>query len=129
MAAGEVIAFEWNASTRQSRRSNNANLIFGEELDGRSRPNEFLKRMHPEDRERLRRCLRGLCPQNPSYALSFRFCCVDGRQIWLEERARGEFDTVGRLLRIKGLTRDVTDRKQSEHNGSFLSSRLPKMRS
>jgi two-component system NtrC family sensor kinase len=32
----------------------------------------------------------------------------------LEERARGEFDSVGRLLRIKGLTRDVTDRKQSE---------------
>jgi PAS domain S-box-containing protein len=115
LAAGEVIAFEWNASTRQSRRSNNANLMLGEELEGRSRPNEFLNRVHPEDRERLRRCIHGLCPPNPSYALSFRFCCVDGRQIWLEERARGEFDTVGRLLRIKGLTRDVTDRKQSEH--------------
>src|SRR5262249_50233255 len=80
-----------------------------------SRPNEFLKRVHPEDRERLTRCIHGLRPKNPSYALSFRFCCVDGRQIWLEERAKGEFDTAGRLLRIKGLTRDITDRKQSEH--------------
>ena len=115
LAAGEVIAFEWNASTRQSRRSNNANLILGDELDGRSRRNEFLKRVHPEDRDRLTRCILALRPENPAYALSFRFCCVDGRQIWLEERARGEFDTVGRLLRIKGLTRDVTDRKQSEH--------------
>ena len=115
LAAGEVIAFEWNARTRQSCRSNNAKLILGEKLDGRSRPNEFLKRVHPEDRERFRRCIHDLCLQDPSYALSFRFCCVDGRQIWLEERARGEFDAVGRLLRIKGLTRDVTERKQSEH--------------
>src|SRR5262249_45667200 len=59
--------------------------------------------------------IHGLCPENSSYALSFRFCCNNGRQIWLEERARGEFDSLGKLLRIKGLTRDVTDRKQSEH--------------
>ena len=115
LAAGEVIAFEWDANTRQSRRSSNANLILGEELDDRSRPNEFLKRVHPEDRERFTRCMHGLCPEKPSYALSFRFCCIDGREIWLEERARAEFDTAERLLRIKGLTRDVTDRKQSEH--------------
>jgi len=115
LAAGEVIAFEWDASTRQSRRSNNANLILGAELDGHLRPNEFFKRVHAEDRERFRRCIHGLCPEDPSYALNFRFCRIEGRQIWLEERARGEFDTAGRLLRIKGLTRDVTDRKQSEH--------------
>jgi PAS domain S-box-containing protein len=120
LAAGEVIAFEWNAITRQSSRSNNASLILGKELDGRSQPNEFLKRVHPDDRQRLRRYIHGVCPENPSYGLSFRFCCVDGRLIWLEERARGEFDTAGRLLRIKGLTRDITDRKQSEHMAQRL---------
>src|SRR5262245_12123520 len=115
LVAGEVIAFEWDARTGQSRRSSNANLILGEELDSRSRSNEFFKRVHAEDRDRLRKCIHDLCPEDPSYALNFRFCGIDGRHIWLEERARGEFDTIGRLLRIKGLTRDVTDRKQSEH--------------
>ena len=44
----------------------------------------------------------------------FRFCCPDGRQVWLEETAKGEFDATGRLLRIKGLTRDITERKKAE---------------
>jgi PAS domain S-box-containing protein len=46
--------------------------------------------------------------------LSFRFCRADGHQIWLEERARGEFDGAGKLLRIKGLTRDISERKRAE---------------
>jgi PAS domain S-box-containing protein len=58
--------------------------------------------------------MRTLCPDNPSYALSFRFRSPDGRQRWLEETAKGEFDAAGRLLRLKGLTRDITDRKQAE---------------
>ena len=114
LSAGEVIAFEWNAITGRSQRSSNAGLILGAEQDGRSLPNEFFTRVHPEDRERFKRSIRGLGPRNPSYDLSFRFCCVDGRQVWLEERARAEFDTAGRLLRIKGLTRDVTERKRVE---------------
>ncbi len=29
-------------------------------------------------------------------------------------RAKGEFDAAGRLLRIKGLTRNITQRKKAE---------------
>jgi len=32
----------------------------------------------------------------------------------LEETAKGEFDAAGRLLGIKGLTRDITERKSAE---------------
>jgi PAS domain-containing protein len=34
--------------------------------------------------------------------------------VWQEETGKGEFDRTGRLLRIKGLTRDITERKQAE---------------
>jgi PAS domain S-box-containing protein len=46
--------------------------------------------------------------------LSFRYVRPDGKELWLEETAKGEFDATGRLLRIKGLTRDVTERKLAE---------------
>jgi hypothetical protein len=36
------------------------------------------------------------------------------RLLWLEETARGEFDAAGKLVRIKGLTRDTTHYKQAE---------------
>jgi PAS domain S-box-containing protein len=117
LAAGQVIAFEWDAATRRSRRSSNAAAILGcQEGDGtRGLQNEsFFERMHCDDRECFKARIRDLGPDRPSYALSFRFRSPDGRQLWLEETAKGEFDAAGRLLRIKGLTRNITDRKEAE---------------
>ena len=116
LAAGQVIAFEWDARTGQSRRSDNARRILGDEGHsvGCSHCNEFLSRVHPDDRERFKAHIHELRPDNASYALSFRFCGPDGRQVWLEETAEGEFDAAGRLLRIKGLTRNITERKTAE---------------
>jgi PAS domain S-box-containing protein len=117
LAAGQVIAFEWDAATRRSRRSANAAVILGyEEGDGVRgvQCEDFFPRVHPDDRERFKALIRELRADKPSYALSFRFCSPDGRQLWLEETAKGEFDAAGRLLRIKGLTRNITDRKKAE---------------
>src|SRR5262249_35800133 len=49
---------------------------------------------------------------------------ADGRDVWLEEEAKGEFDTTGKLLRVKGLTRDITERKELEDHKSTLISEL-----
>jgi PAS domain S-box-containing protein len=117
LAAGHVIAFEWDAAARRSRRSANAALILGyEEGDGVRglRGDNFFPHVHPDDRERFKALIRGLNVDNPSYALSFRFRSPDGRHLWLAETAKGEFDAAGRLLRIKGLTRNITDRKRAE---------------
>src|SRR6185369_9112907 len=91
-------------------------LILGDE-QGRaesSRRNEFLRWVHPDDRETFKSHIRQLSADNPSYSFNFRFCRRDGRQVWLEETAQGEFDATGRLLCIKGLTRDITQRKRAE---------------
>jgi PAS domain S-box-containing protein len=116
LAAGQVMAFNWDAVTGQSRRSDNTALILGIEQDrgDRSTRDEFLRRVHPDDRHSVKTQVRQLCPSNPSYALIFRFCCPNGEPVWLEESAKGEFDPAGRLLRIKGLTRNITQRKKAE---------------
>jgi PAS domain S-box-containing protein len=118
LTAGQVIAFEWDAVTRQSRRSGNAALILGcggrRDVRDLQCDHSFFRRVHPDDRECFKAYIRALCPDNPSYALSFRFRSPDGRLLWLEETAKGEFNAAGRLLRIKGLTRNITDRKNAE---------------
>jgi PAS domain S-box-containing protein len=117
LAAGHVIAFEWDASTRRSHRSSNAAAILGyDEGDGAHgyQSEALLERIHPDDRESFKAHVRNLRVEKPSYALSFRVRGPDGRQLWLEETAKGEFDAQGRLLRIKGLTRNITDRKEAE---------------
>jgi two-component sensor histidine kinase len=44
--------------------------------------------------------------------------------VWLEKTSRAEFDTTGRPIRIKGLTRDITRRKQAEKRQDLLSAEL-----
>jgi PAS domain S-box-containing protein len=117
LAAGQVIAFEWDAVSRLTQRSANAAGILGFEEGGGEpglQSDNFFPQVHPDDRERFKAGIRNLSPENPSYALSFRFRSPDGGQLWLEETAKGEFDPAGRLLRIKGLTRDITDRTRVE---------------
>jgi PAS domain S-box-containing protein len=115
LAAGQVMAFQWDAITGESVRSNNASLMLGDEQHGTLRPrNEFLSLVHPEDQQRLKTCIRQLRPERPSYAITFRLVRADGSRVWLEETAKGEFDATGRLLRIKGLTRDISERMRTE---------------
>jgi PAS domain S-box-containing protein len=116
LSAGQVIAFEWDALTRVSQRSDNAGDILGSNHDGLagSIRKDFLRHVHPDDRTSLKTRIHQLRPWNPSYALTFRFIRSDSRLVWLEETAKGEFDATGRLLRIKGLTQDITERKLAE---------------
>ncbi len=117
LAAGQVIAFEWDAVACRSQRSANAAHILGyEDVDGVDGfpCDDFVSQVHPDDRHCFKARIRALCLDNPSYALSLRFRSPDGRLLWLEETAKGEFDAAGRLLCIKGLTRNITDRKNAE---------------
>jgi PAS domain S-box-containing protein len=116
LAAGEVTAFQWNPITGQSVRTNNTSLMLGEEQIGGALPprDELLRHVHPEDCQRMKACINLLRPDNPSYAVTFRFVRADGNHVWLEETAKGEFDATGRLLRVKGLTRDISERKRAE---------------
>src|SRR5262245_61597168 len=116
LAAGQVMAFEWDALTGVSQRSDNATDILESSYDdlAGSLRKDFLRHVHPDDRTSLKTRIHKLRPWNPSYALTFRFIRPDGRLVWLEETAKGEFDATGKLLRIKGLTRDITDRKRAE---------------
>jgi len=116
LAAGQVMAFEWDAVSGRSRRSENAIDILGIE-QGRlaaSPHGDFLDHVHADDRKMLKTHIGNLSPGNPAYSLNFRYVCPDGRELWLDETAKGEFDAAGKLLRIKGLTRDITDHKQAE---------------
>jgi len=114
LTAGQVMAFEWDPHTRRSQRSANAPQILGfAPLDGLS-ASSFLAQVHPMDRANLKACMRSVSPQNPAYAARFRFKRPDDQEVWLEETATGEFDAAGRLLRIKGLARDITERKYAE---------------
>jgi len=124
LTAGGVAAFDWEVSSDQSLRSENAAAILGFDPKQNFGGAEFFARVHPNERARFLALVRGLRPENPSFDASFRFIRPDGREIWLEQTAKGEFNAAGRLTRLKGLTLDITERKRAEEHQDRLTAEL-----
>ena len=124
LTAGAVTAFDWNVLTGSSRRSENAAQILGLDPQRELTADEFLKRVHPDDRERFTALVRGARPERPSYAATFRYVRPDGQQVWLEQNARADFDAAGRMVRLKGVMRDITERKRAEERQDMLAAEL-----
>ncbi len=120
LTAGAVTAFEWDVLTGALRRSNNAGQILGFDPKEPFTATQFLERVHPDDRERFKAHLRAVRPDKSSHALTFRFIRLDGQEVWLEETSRAEFDASGRFVLLKGLTRDITERKRAEERQDML---------
>jgi two-component sensor histidine kinase/integral membrane sensor domain MASE1 len=120
LTAGAVTTFVWDAGTGSSQRSANAAQVLGFDPRRAFTARDFLARVDLGDRERLEATARDVSPERPTYSITFRFKHPDGRDLWLEETAKAEFDALGRLIRVKGLTLDVTARKHSEDEQSRL---------
>jgi PAS domain S-box-containing protein len=120
LTAGAVTAFEWNPRNGQSQRSQNAAEILGLGPQQSFAATQFLARVHPDDRARFKAIIDGARTDSPSYSVTFRFIRPDGREVWLEETSKAEFHTAGRFLRLKGLIRDITGRKQAEQRQDLL---------
>jgi len=63
LGAGQVVAFEWDAVTGQSQRSENTDRVIGFVGDGC-----FLKQVHPDDRDYIKTLMRSISPDNSSYS-------------------------------------------------------------
>ncbi|MBO0712019.1 MAG: PAS domain-containing protein, partial [Acetobacteraceae bacterium] len=124
LTAGRVTAFDWNVHTDTCQRSENAAQILGVEPQRTFTSADFLACIHPDDRARHQTRVQNIRPESPSYADAFRFVRPDGREVWLEETATADFDTAGRLVRLKGLTRDITARKHAEERQDLLIAEL-----
>ena len=126
LAAGEVIAFEWDPCSGLSQHSKNASQVLG--LAPRNGANaqrdDFMARVHHEDRARFKARVYGVCPSRPSYIVDFRFIRPDGQEMWLEETAKAEFDDARRFIGLKGLTRNVTERRRAERHQNQLIAEL-----
>ncbi len=120
LTAGAVTAFEWDPCNGLSQRSENAAQILGFDPRRTFTAAQFLARVHQDDHALFRTLIDKVHVDNPSYSVTFRFIRPDGREVWLEETARAEFNAGGGIERLKGLTRDITRRRQAEERQDML---------
>ena len=124
LTAGAVMVFECNFLSGQVRRSENAAQILGFDPRQTFTTAQFLAQIHPEDIARFKEHHDRTRVDRHADAFTFRFIRPDGREVWLEKISTAEFDTTGRLVRLKGLICDITRRRHAEERRDLLSAEL-----
>lgn len=104
--AGRMIAWEFDPTTDYITRSSNSLELLG---IGSGPLSEFLERAHPEDRQ-IREGFTEALKTNGAGAMESRFVLPSGKTLWLA--SRGEKAGPNRIL---GVSFDITDRKEAEH--------------
>ncbi|TXT46336.1 MAG: signal transduction histidine kinase nitrogen specific NtrB [Limisphaerales bacterium] len=76
-------------------------------------PGGWLESIHPDDRERVQQAAQAL-RQEGNYDEEYRILRPDGSLCWIRDRAYPVRDAAGRIVRIAGVARDISDRKSMQ---------------
>jgi PAS domain S-box-containing protein len=111
-----MFSFEWEPKTDAVKRSAQSGPILGltETAIEQDTGANFFQRIHPEDRDRFIANIQSLTPENRTYKTTYRVVRPDGQTVKLEESGWALFDPLGQLIRLIGMTADVTEHQRLE---------------
>jgi PAS domain S-box-containing protein len=112
--AGRMYAYDWDVTKDVVVRSSEHVKILGLTEPLRFPQQQFVDKIHPDDRPKFLATVAGLTPENPTGEVTYRALASDGSLVWLKSNGRGFFDAEGKLLRVIGMVADVTDIKRAE---------------
>jgi len=75
---------------------------------------DFLQRLHPDDRKNIRHTLLGSTQGDGRYQVEYRVLMPDGQMRWMASDGYLEMNGNGQPARLQGVTLDITHRKQAE---------------
>jgi PAS domain S-box-containing protein len=122
--AGRMFAYEWDVTTDVVVRSPECVYILGVEEPLNTTWREMQGQLHPDDCEKVSKAIKGCTPENPTCRVNYRVIRNDGSLIWMEKSGRAFFDNAGAMLRMIGMTADITERKLAEEVLSSFSRKL-----
>lgn len=113
--ASRIGTFRWNVRQDIFECDDNLRGLFGLDRDTPVRcAQDFLDRVHPEDRDALRTRMQECIDTGETFTAEFRIVTPDGAVRWLADQAEIIPGDDGRPLFFTGACRDVTTRRQTE---------------
>jgi len=88
--------------------------IFGLPLGNSLEFSQFMGRVHPEDRPKIRRTIEIALQSQELMVVEYRIVRPDGQVRWLLSRGRASAQEAGGKPRLMGVTTDITARKEGE---------------
>ncbi len=105
----------WNLKEGTINRSDEVFRMVGCEPDSFGPdPDEWLQFVEPEDRDSFHEAFLHARTTGADYRHQYRVRWPDGSLHWLESQGRCQRGSDGQMIRIAGVTADVTNRKQAE---------------
>jgi PAS domain S-box-containing protein len=122
LAAGQMGSWDWDVGANEWKWDEGQHRIFGVD------PKRFeisaaniRGLIHPEDWNSFWQSIEGLSKGEPTQQSEFRVLRPNGDQRWCIGIAAASVDAAGRVVRVSGVTTDITDRKETEERQLLLS--------
>jgi PAS domain S-box-containing protein len=113
-SAARLALWEWDLSSNRIWVSNNGRALYGvpdqEEIDF----DRFLQTVHPEDHRLVRTAIEKALHGHESYHIDYRVVRPDGHLRWMAARGTIEKNAQGLANRLRGISMDITEQKESE---------------
>ena len=119
-AAGDV-AYHWDMSTGEIFWLAGAVQSLGQLVGGgASAAQRFHDRVHPEDLKPRLEALASLQLEKASFECEFRLRDANGNHLWYHDRGTAEFDAQGRVTRLVGSLRPISQEKSDRNKIQYL---------
>jgi two-component sensor histidine kinase/PAS domain-containing protein len=121
LAAGRMGSWDWDWVNGDWMWDEGQYRIFG--VDPGSfvvTPASVQALLHPHDIDELRKAIAQFAKGAKSYEAEFRIKRPDGEIRWYVGTAAATLDKGGRVVRVSGVTVDITERKQAEERQNLL---------
>jgi PAS domain S-box-containing protein len=121
LAAGQMGSWEWDPVHGHFVWDDGQYRIFG--VDPKSfelTVDNIKKLIHPDDWKHMQNAIKPAAADTPSFQAEFRVCRPNGELRWCIGTAVASVDATDHIVRISGVTVDITDRKEAEEHQALL---------
>jgi PAS domain S-box-containing protein len=106
--------WEWDLTKDEIWATNARRALVGWPASGKIALNDFIRRLHPEDRDRVQQIIDDAIHSGEDFDSEYRLILPDGVVRWMSTRGSVQFDHAGKPARLLGISMDITARKQAE---------------
>jgi PAS domain S-box-containing protein len=106
--------WEWDLIKDEIWATNARRALVGWPASGKIAWNDFMNRVHVDDRDRVRHAVDGAIHSGEDFESEYRLILPDGIVRWMSTRGSVHFDEARKPVRLLGISIDITARKQAE---------------
>jgi two-component system sensor kinase FixL len=117
--AAELGVWTWDIAGDSHWVNDKARLLFGIDSE-RIDFNTFFETIYPDDRERVTQAVAKTMNSDSEYQIEYRVVLPDHSLRWIGSRGRMEFNGEGKPIFLRGVSMDLSKRKQAEETRKNL---------